>query len=77
MYEKKILAEFKGNYAIFKNTETNELHVKNMKTQKVLKPYVRGWSKKPCVSLTKLGKSKHGNYILIDLWMNAYMNSGV
>ena len=68
MFEKKILEGFKGNYAIFKNVDTGELFVQNQRTNKILKPYIRGWSQKQSVSVSKVKSTKKETYALVELW---------
>lgn len=59
------LIEFSGDYTLFKNNIT--MFVKNNKTGKILKNFIRGWCKKETVKLRPKGDTKFKSYTLVEL----------
>jgi len=59
------LIKFAGDYTLFKNEIT--MFVKNNKTGKILKNFIRGWCKKETVKLRPKGETKFKSYTLVEL----------
>ena len=59
------LNKFAGDYMLFKNEIT--MFVKNIKTGRILKSFIRGWNKQDTVKLRPIGDMFFKSYTLVEL----------